>query len=45
MVRATDPAGMPGGSALSTRTADTVTVNIMVTDVNEAPDIHRRWLQ
>ena len=37
MVRATDPAGIPGADNPETENSDTVTVNITVTDKNEAP--------
>ena len=38
-VRATDPDGMPEAQDHDTMNADIVTVNIIVTDVDEAPDI------
>ena len=38
-VRATDPAGIPQADTADTDNSDTVTVNIMVTDVNEPPAI------
>ena len=39
IVRATDPDGMPEAGDADMDNADTVTVNIMVTDVDEAPAI------
>ena len=36
-VRATDPDGMPGASSAEDMNADTIMVNITVTDVDEAP--------
>ena len=41
MVRATDPDGMPEAESPDDTNADTVMVTIMVTDVDEAPDIDR----
>ena len=38
VVRATDPTGIPGASTAVRTNSGTVTVNITVTDVNEAPD-------
>ena len=38
-VRATDPAGIPQADPAVPANSDTVTVNIIVTDVNEAPDV------
>ena len=39
VVRATDPAGMPGAGTAATANSATVTVMITVTDKNEAPDV------
>ena len=38
-VRATDPAGDPQASSADTNNSDEITVTIMVTDVNEPPDV------
>ena len=37
-VRATDPEGIPGAATAGTDNSDEVTVNITITDVNEAPE-------
>ncbi len=39
MVRATDPAGIPGAGTAEPDNSDTVTVNITITDKNEAPAV------
>ena len=38
VVRATDPAGIPGVSSADSANSGAVTVNITITDVNEAPE-------